>query len=76
MNQYQVNIIWLGLILIALNIIINFSELKSVLGGSATSSSSGSSGSSASQSQQNVIAPGQLNPIITSSQVTPNQVLV
>lgn len=38
MNRYQVNIIWLGLILIALNIIVNLSELKSVIFGGGNGS--------------------------------------
>jgi hypothetical protein len=31
MNRYQTNIIWLGLILIALNLVVNLAEVKSVI---------------------------------------------
>ena len=39
MNKYQQNILWLGLILIALNIVVNIGEFKSVIltGASTTS---------------------------------------
>lgn len=53
MTRYQVDIIWLGLILVALNIIVNFSQVKSVLSGSAASAPNASSPS------PNVLAPGQ-----------------
>jgi hypothetical protein len=55
MNSYQTNIIWLGLILIALNLIVHIGEVKSVIfnGATGSGSSPGSSG--------NVLAPGPLN---------------
>jgi hypothetical protein len=31
MNSYQVNIVWLGLILITLNVVVHLGEFKSVL---------------------------------------------
>lgn len=31
MNRYQTSILWLGLILVALNLIVNFAEVKSVI---------------------------------------------
>jgi hypothetical protein len=48
MSKYQTSIIWLGLILIALNVIVNLSEFKSVLfnGPSTTSSTTQKSSSS------------------------------
>jgi len=48
MNTYQVNIIWLGLILIVLNLAVNLGEVKSVLFG--TSSGTTASGQQVGQS--------------------------
>jgi len=43
-NKYQQNIIWLGLILIVLNLVVNIGEFKSVLFGTPAGDGSTSGG--------------------------------
>lgn len=77
MNRYQTNIIWLGLILIALNIIVNIGEFKRVLFG-GPSGNAGNSGPVITPPKNPPVAPGPMNPIITSPNIqpTPNQNMV
>lgn len=68
MTNHQSTVIWLGLVLIALNVVVHIADLKTVLFGSGSSSSSSSAGqaqssapSGASTTPPNVLAPGPLN---------------
>jgi hypothetical protein len=45
MSKYQSNIIWLGLIMIVLNIAVHMSEVKSVIFGNGTTTTSSSTSS-------------------------------
>lgn len=77
MTRYQTNIIWLGLILIVLNIIVNIGEFKSILFG-GPSGNGGNTGSGVTPPQHPPLAPGPMNPIVTTPNIqpTPSQNLV
>ena len=79
MSRYQTSIIWLGLILITLNLIANISEFKSVIfgGPSGNGSNPGSVPVPNPASSNPPMAPGPMNPVVGSpSQPTPPQNMV
>lgn len=70
MTRYQTNIIWLGLILIVLNIIVNLGDVKSVLFG-GPSGNGGNNGSGIPPASHPPVAPGPMNPIVTTPNIQP-----
>jgi hypothetical protein len=77
MSQHQTTVIWLGLVLIALNLILNLAELKSVIFSGSTGGGSGG-GSHGITIPLDPFLPGPLSPHITIPlvQTTPSKVQV
>lgn len=71
MNRYQTSIIWLGLILIALNIIVNLGTFKSVLFGGPSGNGNGNPNGVTPPTKNPTLAPGVMNPIITTPNIQP-----
>lgn len=78
MTRYQTSIIWLGLILITLNIIVNLGTFKSVLFGGPGGNGNGSPNPVTPPNRNPPLAPGMINPIIGNNpnQQTPNGIMV
>lgn len=79
MTRYQTSIIWLGLILILLNLVANMGEFKSVIfGGPSGNGGNGGTGPTPNPSNNNPpLAPGPMNPIVgPTTQPTPPKNLV
>lgn len=79
MTRYQTSIIWLGLILIVLNLVVNIGEFKSVIfGGPGGNGGGGNTGPTPNPTNNNPpLAPGPMNPIVGNpAQPTPTQNMV
>lgn len=79
MTRYQSSIIWLGLILIVLNLIAHIGEFKSIIfnGPSGNGGNPGTGPTPNPPSSSPPLSPGPMNPIVgNQSQPTPPQNMV
>lgn len=67
MSRYQQNILWLGLILITLNIIVNYNEFKAIIFGGGPSGDAG--GTSSIPAPSNTTPPATNNPVMAPGQL-------